>query len=212
MKKTNGLPGVILKKLKEPRSYSVLREDHTVLRRTSFHLKKTKVKFNIPEPISHFTNCVTFDDFYENKYNNNNDLILLEGGRSDPICNVTSQVNVPNLSVTSTSVPINSNISNNSVPINSISNNSNPGPSGLDNNSNMSQVLDNAFLVGSDSSGSICDEFLDCEDLDIDVTQESQDQTVVPVERPETHIEFPEDHNYWATTKSGRHVFKPKRY
>lgn len=126
---------------------------------------------------------------------------MLEGGRSDPICNVTSQVNVPNLSVTSTS-----------VPINSISNNSNPGPSGLNNNSNMSQVLDNAFLVGSDSSGSICDEFLDCEDLDIDVTQESQDQTVVPVERPETHIEFPEDHNYWATTKSGRHVFKPKRY
>lgn len=46
----------------------------------------------------------------------------------------------------------------------------------------MSQVLDNAFLVGSNSSGSTCDEFLDSEGLDIDVSQESRDETVVPVE------------------------------
>lgn len=66
----NGIwvPGIIVKKLKFPRSYLVKFQSGKVLRRNSKQIKKTKVEFSCDSFIEQKTQSFAkFDDFYENR-------------------------------------------------------------------------------------------------------------------------------------------------
>lgn len=84
--KNKWVPGFIIKKLEQPRSYLVHRNNNTV-RRNSVHLKKRKVSFLLPnESLKHVTDfqvakgrrpssqikTVSFDDFFERGRKDNN--------------------------------------------------------------------------------------------------------------------------------------------